>query len=263
MTIDLPVRIDFLGGWSDQSDWKYEAAVINASIGWEKNDDSLYPIRITEKGVKTKIQGIGTGLGISSIIEAGKFLLRNPNGDYIQPTLKYEQEVGIKGGWQDQIGGIEPGFKLITTHDHKNFNIEKLIRPDILNHLILFDTGVRRSSKVIGDKIRELMNGDNSKFIKTLKKNVATAKHIFGEDAKKFALSCIEGWEKLNEFVPMDIKVHETKLVWGHKLCGAGGGGYGIYFVKYPEDRKILIDKLKSIGLWATIPVVLEGIKYS
>ena len=49
---------------------------------------------------------------------------------------------------------------------------------------------------------------------------------------------------------------------WGWKLCGAGGGGYGIAFIQKPEDRQSVVDDFREHGLWATIPELRQGVKY-
>lgn len=260
----IPVRIDLIGGWSDQLTWPYPAAVINASIGWEGGYEGGYPIRIRRLGldcqkVESVITGVGTGLGISSILEAGKVLIQNPDADYIQHVLDWEQSEGTCGGWQDQIGAVAPGLKLITTDDHKNFSIKTGSNVDVMNHIVLFDTGSRRRSKKIGDKVRRLFHSES--FVDALKQNVASAIEIFDADPRTFALGCCEGWQRLVRLFPgMDIEPPQTELVWGHKLVGAGGGGYGVGFVEEPDERDEIIDLYAKHGWWATKPMLLDGI---
>jgi len=248
----LPVRIDLIGGWSDQPLWKHRAAVVNAAVGW----DGQYPITIKDGKVTSLVEGIGTGLGISSIIQAGLILDKNRNADYVADVLDWEEKQGTRGGWQDQIGGIEPGLKLLTSNDHKKIEIHSIEHP-ITDYLVLFDTGLRRPAKTIGDKVRELFG--TRKFDSVLKRNVADASRVTEMTGEEFAQVCIEGWERLNRLVDMDMPC--PNLGMGHKLCGAGGGGYGVYFVE-PLDREEVIMGLTQLGIWAKIPNILKGVLY-
>ena len=133
----LPVRANLLGGWTDQLLWERPAAVINFAMGWHGGFENLYPLLTTRKKIDSKIEGIGTGLGISSILAAAKFLLDCPDGDYVGHTLDWEWKNGTKGGWQDQIGAIQPGFKLISTSDRKNFTIQNRDDHPILERIVL------------------------------------------------------------------------------------------------------------------------------
>lgn len=260
MSLHLPVRIDFIGGWSDQLEWKYPSAVMNAAIGWS----NTYPLCIKGDKIETCIDGIGTGLGVSSIIAAGKFLETRESKDesYIKAVLEWEISIGTKGGWQDQIGGIEGGLKLITSDNHRHFNILRRDNHPVMNHIVLFDTKIRRHSKLIGDKIREQFS--MKPFTKALRKIVSEAESCFWMNAHDCALTCIDAWKTLNSFVNMEVyNIPQTEMIWGYKLVGAGGGGYGIVFVKYPEQREDVIQLFECNGLWATIPALLQGPKHN
>ncbi len=267
MRAKVPVRVNLLGGWSDQPQWPFSAAVVNAAVGWQKSPgDDPYPIRIDEEGIHSKIEGIGTGLGASSIIMAAKYLIEKGGKavlrEYVDYVLTWEREEGTQGGWQDQIGGIEPGFKLIETEDHVHFRITTRDSHPVWNHLVLFDTKIRRPSRIVGDKVRALFR--NPKFQRALKENVKEAREYFYcDDPQEFALACLRGWQRLVKFVPqMEIPLPAIRGVWGSMLVGAGAGGWGIFFVKNPEDRTRVIAELQSYGLPAYLPVLLGGIEF-
>lgn len=263
----VPVRVNFLGGWSDQESWPHEAAVVNAAIGWQtRSKRTPYPIAICEQGkVRNAVKGIGTGLGISSILAAAKYRLDNPgcnDKDCILAVLDYERKIGTFGGWQDQVAVLSGGVTLTTTSDHNTFRFEHQDNHShpIMDHLVLVDTGIRRPSKMIGDRIRELM--ETAPFHVALSINVSTAKWAFNRGAEDFAWACIDGWKRLVELVPeMEINLPHFEETWGHMLVGAGGGGFGLYFVKNPDDRKRVIRRLKTHNLTAHIPVLMDGIK--
>ena len=251
--LGIPVRIDFIGGWSDQLEWTGSKGVLNACIGWEHEFPySPYPMFMGEE-FRSAIRGIGTGLGVSSIIEAA----RNLDKNYIQETLDWETKQGTKGGWQDQMGAIEPGMKIISTVDHKDFEIHNRDDHPILDHIILFDSGVRRKSAKIGDMVREW----SPRFKSALTTNLEDVYDAFDGGAEECAKISIEGFKRLDKIIPMDIDLPKIDGVWGHKLVGAGGGGYGIFFVKVPERRDDVIRQLKVHGMWATKPILLQGIR--
>lgn len=263
----LPVRIDLIGGWSDQLSWPHTAAVINASVGWHGGHNGGYPLRIRRirngsHRVNSIIPGVGTGLGISSILEAGKLLIQDREADYIQHVLEREQAEGTCGGWQDQIGAVASGLKLIVTSDHKQFDIKEHASPDVIEHIIIFDTGQRRRSKQIGDKVRELFA--TKKFVDALQKNVEVAQEVFDASPVEIARACDEGWQRLSQLVPgMDVDIPQHEMIIGHKLCGAGGGGYGVVFVDKPDNRDDVIEMFKQHGWWCTKPVLLPGIYHA
>lgn len=239
----LPVRIDLIGGWSDQLLWKYPAAVVNAAITF----DDKYPIHIGKNYEKILINGIGTGLGISSIRAAGHALMENPKCDYIAKSLEWESHNGTQGGWQDQMGAIEPGFKLITTDDHKKFTIKQL-DSSLLDNVVLFDTGVRRPSKFVGDEVRRLFANDG--FVSLLQEIVRIAEEVETYSYKQLALYSIECWQALDTYLHHDVKMPKTDLIYGYKLVGAGGGGFGIAFAKSDPDRVIRYYAKHRIKAW-------------
>jgi galactokinase/mevalonate kinase-like predicted kinase len=262
----LPVRIDFLGGWSDQECWQGPAAVLNAAVGW----DGGYPLTLDDEGrLHSEVTGIGTGLGISSILAAGRFLQANPEGDYVRAVLDWERAQGTCGGWQDQIGGITPGCKLIHRERFGEFTETHLWpEPSFWPHLVLFDTGIRRPSKSIGDRVRSLIGQEGHPFNASLHLNLATAKVLFamGKELAADAICAefIDGWRRLVAYVPeMACPVPSPPHTLGHKLCGAGGGGFGLYFVETPEARAEVVSYLRERGHWAAIPELRDGVQFA
>lgn len=264
-TVRLPIRIDLLGGWSDQLAWDGPAAVLNGAFGWE----GRYPIMLHADGrVESSIPGIGTGLGISQALAAARLLQQDPRADYIAHAVEAER-LTTQGGWQDAIGAVEPGFKLITTENGRDFRVERRDDHPILRHLVLFDTGIRRDSGAIGRRVRELIRTSNF-FRGVLRWNVEAARTAFCGDAYTAARLALIGWGRLCSCVPeMRAECVEQALrnsirlfpIWGYKLLGAGGGGYGVMFARHPEDRGQVICQLEAAGLWACIPELLPGVQ--
>ena len=262
----LPVRLNFLGGWSDQPQWKNPACVVNAAVGWHHPKPySPYPLLRDEAGFSSAIEGVGTGLGISSLRAAADWLYDHadpfsPTNEYIFRALEWERQNGTLGGWQDQIGAIEPGLKCITTSDHEAFCIEQLPSADLFAHLVLFDTGIRRPAKTIGDKVRALF-GDK-KFAAALRANVDDARHAHQYDVERFAKTSCEGWRRLCDHVPeMEVAMPALPGTWGAMLMGAGGGGFGVAFLTDPDNTQSVCDALVAAGMAAYLPVVLQGMR--
>jgi galactokinase/mevalonate kinase-like predicted kinase len=266
MTLLLPVRLDLIGGWSDQPDFPHPGAVFNGAFGW----GGKYPLRFDEYGaLRSEVQGIGTGLGISSIVAAGRCmreagLTRRPTYDeYTAHVLQWEAEYGAMGGWQDAAGAIEPGLKLIESDDHATLRITRRDDHPILQHLVLFDTGIRREAKPLGDKVRRLMASDGL-FNESLRIITQRARIAFHEtDASRCAQECLGAWRVLCRYVPeMNVPVSLPFEALGYKLLGAGGGGYGIAFAARPEGRQAILDHLRGNGLWAVVPELLDGARW-
>ncbi|MFA5927114.1 MAG: hypothetical protein WCT32_02510 [Patescibacteria group bacterium] len=268
-----PVRINLGGGWTDQTDWTGTKAVVNAAVGWIDGDDpDPFPLRMNRGSFHSKVTGIGTGLGISSIYAAIDFLHKHPksDNDYIQYVLDWERRNGTKGGWQDQIGAITPGLKLIQTLDHVDFTITNRDNHPVFDHLVLFDSGVRRPSKEIGDRVRDLFETSEA-FRHALEQNAQDTISSFWSDATTAAEVYIAGWKRLVNFVPemAPAQLGYTSILdqlagsrgWMH--VGAGGGGWGIVFTTNPENRLSVIDQLSKHQIKAFEPVLLQGIQYS
>jgi len=266
-----PVRANLLGGWTDQELWPEMAAVSNVSIGWSGCFGGQYPLMMNESGqLKSKIKGRGTGLGISSIMLALELIQKNPkivNDDFIgviHKVLKLERGIS-KGGWQDQVGGIVGGLKLTVTNDHRDFHIRSKSFHPALEHMVLFDSGVRRRSAGIGDRIRELIETRESVFYDHMRRIVFEAIRTFDDvEAEPLINKTLISWRKFVEFVPqMEIPIKlpkiNKKLVYGSYLLGAGAGGFGITWVTNPGYRFEVVDVYRKAGIWAEIPLVINS----
>ena len=273
----LPARINLLGGWSDQLLWEdpVGAAVVNVPFGWEDDQcfDGCYPMMVTRKGFYSVITGQGTGLGVSSIKAAAEFLLDDPYGDFVGHALQWEWDEGTRGGWQDQLI-LLPHLKLANTLDHQNFDIRCFKHP-VLEHLVVFDSGIRRSARLLGDQVRALFLDDTKKarsFRDFIRELVGVTRGAITLEAQEFIEACLWSWGKFVEFVPdmdrlidpdteQEVKIPTSPLIAGHMMLGAGGGGFGLCFAKDPDCRSQIIQTFDKVGLWAKTPVYLPGAK--
>ena len=273
-TLLCPVRINLLAAWSDQLCWKGPAAVVNAAVGWHDPDgdpygglNGLYPCAVVNGVFQTRVFGQGTGLGISSIRVAAEQYARAPGINYIHAALEWERINGVRGGWQDPIGAMAPGFKLIRTSNHRTFDIQVRETPHpIMERVVLFDTKIRRESRTIGEKVRALMEAPGH-FSDTLTIQVGKCEGFFNETNAEWAIGAVlANWRLISGYVP-EMAVDLPKIAGtypgsvypGYALVGAGGGGFGLMFTDGATSQEELCANIREAGFPAYVPVVLDG----
>lgn len=284
-SIYAPVRLDLIGGWSDQVDWEAlgePGAVLSVSAGWLHGDRGLrfpsapsHVLAIDElELVHSRVSGVGTGLGISSTLHALRYLQVHPESDWREWTEASvaAEAHGTRGGWQDAPSALLPGMKLLTKNPGRPLQVEYLPNHPLLDHLVLFDTGIRRNSGEIGAKVRALMSADEgveipNVFRSQLAQNVASANWDFTQESPETtAGACIRSWEKLTRWVPEMLPLVKLPMLdrsaYGYKLVGAGGGGHGVYFARDPDCRAKIVKELQDAGFWSTVPVVMDGYRW-
>lgn len=193
----------------------------------------------------------GSGLGTSSILAGActkaiaEFFGLPITGDEIyQRVLIIEQIMSTGGGWQDQVGGIAPGIKLIESApgSHQQIQVRSLrIAPETLNELnrrfCLIYTGQRRLARnLLRDVIGRYISGNPEAIsalntIRSLAKQMTTA--LENGDIDRFADLLSQHWEasKLLDSGSTNTCIDQillsvADLIDGQMICGAGGGGY-------------------------------------
>lgn len=196
----------------------------------------------------------GSGLGTSSILAATLLAaLAHARGErpsldtLFARTLSLEQLLSTGGGWQDQVGGLTPGFKIVRTKPGSN-QIPAFAPLPTLSLAgsdgpvaLLYFTGVRRMARgilrgVVGSYLSR--RSDTLRIIRDLKRGAdAMAEALQRRDIDEFA-------RRLNEYRSLkhaidpgaSLPAAETFthshseshardiLAW--ELPGAGGGGY-------------------------------------
>ena len=258
MTLKAPVRLCFTGQWSDQIAWPFSAAVLNASATFGDG----YPLEYDGREWRSEIHGIGTGLGISSIRYAVEYLADNPGGDYTAHALQRERDAGTLGGWQDALGALEPGLKLLTSDRHESIDVTPVDASTIWPYLLVFDSGTRRDSGHIGGKVRRAME-DNPGFRAALVANVCAARMLANgrHEPLEWARQCCDGFARLNRLIAMQVPFPAPGMVYGWIPQGAGGGGYGLAFLRDPGDAKAAIAACREAGVWACQPRLATGLE--
>lgn len=213
----------------------------------------------------------GSGLGTSSIligaiiIALAKFYkIELSNQDVFNLILKTEQNISTGGGWQDQIGGILPGIKLISTNSgfQQKYNIQNIefnkVTKELEDRMVLIYTGQRRIAKNL---LRKMMN----KYMKNDKKAMDILKNI-----QHYALSMKFELEKgnvdsfarlLTEHFNMIKKIDNgvtnvcidhiissiDNLISGYTIAGAGGGGFLFIVLKKGVSKEQLEERVNFI----------------
>ena len=212
----------------------------------------------------------GSGLGTSSILAGAcvkgiyEFLgVKISENELYNIVLCMEQLMSTGGGWQDQVGGITKGIKMITTE--KGLKQEILCTPislseeslgELRKRFVIIYTGQRRLARnllreVIGRYIGnnanslevlyeiqrvavlmkfELEKGNIDGFAKLLSYHWELSKRLDGGCTN----TCIE-----QIFISID------DLIDGKMICGAGGGG----FLQVILKKTISVDALRE-RLW-------------
>jgi len=223
----------------------------------------------------------GSGLGISSILAASMLIcLSTLFGESQDEKILFEKVLGLEqklttgGGWQDQVGGITPGIKLVTTRpgfpQYPEYE-PVLLNNDIMKKMnelyIIIYTGQKRLAKNI---LRDMMSGyilANPVVVRSLHEIKEIAKSmreaLMNGDFARLGSLIAKHWEINKKMDPgctnlLIERIFEvcSPFIFGGKLCGAGGGGFMEVIVKDAEAIKYLRMILKkefpdeNVSMW-------------
>ena len=205
----------------------------------------------------------GSGLGTSSIVGAALLaVLHRAAGrkltheELFHGVLRLEQALTAGGGWQDQIGGVVGGVKVITAEP--GLTPEPSIRPvppDLLDPkangglTLLYYTGITRLAKDILQQVvgryldRERHAMATLERLRALPTKVAEA--MAAGDLAEFGRLIDAVWELNKQLDPNSTTDEIESLlaairghIHGAKLLGAGGGGFLLMVCKSPKDAE-------------------------
>ena len=193
----------------------------------------------------------GSGLGTSSILAATVLgtlsevcALGWDKAEIGRRTLALEQLLTTGGGWQDQFGGILEGIKLLETSPGKLQS--PLVRwlpeslfcdPIYKNRMLLYYTGITRVAKnILADIVRGMFlnSATHLSILEELKGHAEnTSATLSAKDFEGLGRNIKRSWE-LNQRLDAGTNTPEIQQLinrvapWsvGHKLLGAGGGGF-------------------------------------
>ena len=209
----------------------------------------------------------GSGLGTSSILAGAcvkgiyKFLgVPISDNDLYNRVLCMEQIMSTGGGWQDQVGGLAPGIKMVTTEESIHQKI--LCTPvrmngntlDELNsRFAIIYTGQRRLARNLLRDIVGKYLGNEPEVVDVLYRIQQLAVLMRLELEKGhvdgFAKLLNEHWELSKK---LDAGCTNTcidqlfmsidDLISGKMICGAGGGG----FIQVVMKKNVTLSDLQS-----------------
>ena len=199
----------------------------------------------------------GSGLGTSSILAATILgglsdccSLGWDHHELAYRTLLIEQLLTTGGGWQDQIGGILEGVKLIESSPGfvqkpaVSWAPDHLFRrPENSSLVLLYYTGITRVAKHILTDIVKGMFLNSAEHLRILSEMKNLARHTYeaiqDHNWDGLTLAIKHSWE-LNQKLDSGTNPPEIAAILNSikdlmvscKLLGAGGGGYLMIFAR-------------------------------
>lgn len=255
--------IEELHDHSNPADWMALVKSALVVIGYDFSWGGCF-IRISADVPK------GSGLGTSSILGAALLealaLMRGECVDWritASRVLLLEQEMGTGGGWQDQVGALLPGVKLLETNPGKSqrISVTQLDDSAILDFskflderaLLLFTGRKRMARNVLRGVVKffdENPDGFATEIISTIKKDARDAfDAIKNRDWEKFCATLNAYWLNKKALDPGSTNPLVESIIariapWTSavSLCGAGGGGFMLIIARDGCQR----DKIRS-----------------
>ena len=233
--------------------------------------------------LRTQVRGVpkGSGLGTSSILCAACaqallefFGIPHTPEDTVQRVLAIEQLMGTGGGWQDQIGGLYPGIKLITSRP--GLLQKPKVRPLVLSHetkaalnrrFALIYTGQRRLARNLLREVVGRYLGREPEALEALEEIQETAA-LMAFQLERGRVDAFAGllsrhWQlskKLdrgctNTLIDQILQ-SVSDLIQGQMICGAGGGGFLQVILREGVTKEELDTRLRQVfhdnpvGVW-------------
>lgn len=233
--------------------------------------------------LSTKVVGIpkGSGLGTSSILAGAcvkaiyQFLGMELSENQLYDTvLRMEQIMSTGGGWQDQVGGLCPGIKLITSKPgiRQRIQVERLqLSRECLRELqerfVIIYTGQRRLARnLLRDVVGNYIGGrpESVQALEEMKRVAVLMKYeLECGNIDRFAELMNTHW-KLS--LQLDSGASNTcidqifrsceDLIDGRFIAGAGGGGFLQAILKKGVTASQLDQRLyevfqdSGVGVW-------------
>ncbi|CAH1269935.1 FUK [Branchiostoma lanceolatum] len=222
----------------------------------------------------------GSGLGTSSIL-AGAILavlykvtgLEADNLSLMHGVLYVEQLLTSGGGWQDQVGGLDPAVKIGRCRPQvpvkvevEHVSISDKVLQALNSRLVLVYTGKTRLARnLLQDVVRNwyarlpevVANCDD------LVTNAEECAKAFREGDLSTVGACMDSyWEQKKKMAPGCEPVAVRKMmtalkphVYGQVLAGAGGGGFMCVLTKEPGGLQLVRKVLQTAGVGEDVSI--------
>ncbi len=266
-----------IDGAIDPNDW---CALIKSGlkvVGYQFQVDGGLCVRIRADVPK------GSGLGTSSILGSAlvEALLRVLRPDEVKKagaslrdhvahlTLELERVMATGGGWEDQMGALYPGVKLIETAKGRTqrFRLRRLSREaerrlaSFLDERgVLYFTGQKRMARNILRGViafyRENAEGLAHAIVNGMKKDARAAfRALERGDMSAFAAALGRYWLDKKALDPGSTNPHVESIIariapWTEAvtLAGAGGGGFLFALARSRSAKAQILKALSAIG---------------
>lgn len=214
----------------------------------------------------------GSGLGTSSILAGacikGLYELTGTgisSDEMYQRVLCMEQLMSTGGGWQDQVGGLAPGIKMVTSRPSLKqeiictpLNISSETLSELNSRFALIYTGQRRLARnLLRDVVGRYVTNDPTSL--EAHYNIQRLAVLMRFELEKgnvdgFAKLMSEHWD---ESIRLDSGSTNTcidqifasidDLIDGRMICGAGGGGFLQVVLKKNVTKADLSTRLNAV----------------
>jgi fucokinase len=214
----------------------------------------------------------GSGLGTSSILSGAcvKAVFEFMGIVYTQDSLYshvlcMEQIMATGGGWQDQVGGLTKGIKLITTQPGicQQIQVEPIaIAPEtqqsLAERFVLIYTGQRRLARNLLRDVVGRYVGNEPDSVYGLKEIQSVALKMRAAletgNVDEFAALMNQHWTLSQQIdagstntLINQIFESISDLIDGRMVCGAGGGGFLQAILKKGVSKEDVHQRLKEI----------------
>lgn len=222
----------------------------------------------------------GSGLGTSSILSAAcvkavfEFMgIPYTEEELYSHVLVMEQIMSTGGGWQDQVGGVSPGLKYITSSPGMEQKLQVVhveipgeTKQELGERFVLIYTGQRRLARnLLRDVIgRYVGNEPDSLFaLEEIQKTAALMRfELERGNVDGFAELLDYHWElsrkvdagSTNTLINQ-IFASIEELIDGKMVCGAGGGGFLQVILKRGVSKSDVEERLKSVFMDSLVGV--------
>lgn len=224
--------------------------------------------------MNSEVHGVpkGSGLGTSSILAAAcvkaifEFMgIEYTEHDLYAQVLCMEQIMSTGGGWQDQVGGLLPGIKLITAMPglKQQIKVQSVVIPDetrqeLNRRFALIYTGQRRLARnLLRDVVGRYVGAqpDSIYSLNEIQKVAVLMKFELERGRLDNFISLLNQHWELSKMVDegssntLIDQIFESveDLIDGKMICGAGGGGFLQVVLKDGVSKDMLHERLKAV----------------
>lgn len=214
----------------------------------------------------------GSGLGTSSILSAAtvkaiaEFMHLEYSEELLYSTvIAMEQIMSTGGGWQDQVGGLARGIKLISSAPSmdQKINVQKIeisdsVKQELSERFALIYTGQRRLARnLLRDVVGRYIGNEPESLLahREIQRIAALMRCALEKgDVDGFAALLNEHW-KLSKMIDAgstntlieQIFFSIQDMIDARMVCGAGGGGFLQVILKKGVSKEMVHKRLKDV----------------